>query len=91
MTTARDINREIRGLHPRPVRLSVRDITCAGGPEFLIRLPRSSGLAPADWLSGYLTRRLRQPVTVTEHRTINRRDCGHDIEFLAAIGEEATP
>jgi hypothetical protein len=87
MTTARDITRVIRTLHPAPVRLSVRDITCAGGPGFLLRLP----VAPATchdpaWLEGYLTRHLGCLVTVSrEQREIRRRDCGRDVEFTLTL------
>lgn len=93
MTIAREITRELRDLFPRPVRLSVRDISLPGATlEFLVRLPS----APANHIGGdhglqaYLARRLDTRVRVLSHRTINRRDCGRDVEFVVSVGRRET-
>jgi hypothetical protein len=87
MITARDLNRFMRTLHPRPVRLRVRDISLPGyRTQFLMVLPQAAATNhDAAWLAEYLTRHLGEPVLVRRSRTINRRDCGHDTEWVIAL------
>lgn len=92
--TARDMNKALRELWHRPVRLAVNDVSLPGKTtEFLIKLPSAAAASGPHgnglrwtWLEQYLTRHLRREVTVTRMRDIRRRDCGTDVEFLAAVG-----
>lgn len=89
--TARSITSAMRGLHPAPVRLSVRADRADPG-RFYLRLPRAAeqGAPPFDrrwpWLEQYLGRRLGAAVTVERERYIRRRDYGKDVEFSVQIG-----
>jgi hypothetical protein len=93
-TSARDITNVMRELHPRPVRMQVRDISLPGHTsEFLLRLPQAAATNHDDtWLSAYLGRHLPELVTVkaARNRVINRGDCGHDIEWLITIGDRCS-
>jgi len=92
---ARDITTVMRTLHPRPVRLRVRDISLPGHrTQFLLWVPDAPGTRhDSTWLGHYLARHLTgDPVTVTVsfHRLVNRRDGGRDREYAVTIGGECS-
>lgn len=88
-TTANDITKAVRILHPVPVRLSVRTDPGPGAHgRFLLRVPTACRFDLA-WLEGFLTRHLGPAVTVTGTRTVVRRDCGRDVEYALRVGQTA--
>jgi hypothetical protein len=84
-TTARDVTAAMRVLHPAPVRLSVRASETPGW--FRLRVPSACavGLGGGGWLEGYLSRALGASVSLNGHRSIARRDCGRDVEYIVRI------
>jgi len=83
------LRQQMRQLHPAPVTLRVRDISLPGYREqYLVTLPESAGTRhELPWLADWLTRHTGQPVLVGQPRRVNRRDCGHNLEYPVTVAK----